>query len=45
LSPLKAKKMSQRQPAQQPGNHSTISRLIRGDRMPLGTATKLAAPP
>ena len=41
---LKAKKMSQRQFAQQSGvDHSTISRLIRGDRMPsLGTATKLA---
>lgn len=41
---LKAKKMSQRRLAQQSGvDHSTISRLIRGDRMPsLGTATKLA---
>ena len=41
---LKAKKMSQRQLAQQSGvDHSTISRRIRGDRMPsLGTATKLA---
>jgi len=41
---LKAKKMSQRQLAHQSGvDHSTISRLIRGDRMPsLGTATKLA---
>ena len=41
---LKAKKMSQRQLAQQSGvDHSTISRLLRGDRMPsLGTATKLA---
>ena len=41
---LKAKKMSQRQLAQQSGvDHSTISRLIRGYRMPsLGTATKLA---
>jgi transcriptional regulator with XRE-family HTH domain len=41
---LKAKKMSQRQLAQQSGvDHSTISRLIKGDRMPsLGTATKLA---
>src|SRR5437762_6570966 len=41
---LKAKKRPQRQHAQQPGvDHSTISRLIRGDRMPsLGTATKLA---
>src|SRR5436309_14909376 len=41
---LKAKKMSQRQLAQQSGvDHSSISRLIRGDRMPsLGTATKLA---
>jgi transcriptional regulator with XRE-family HTH domain len=43
-SQLKVKKMSQRQLAQQSGvDHSTISRLIRGDRMPsLGTATKLA---
>jgi len=43
-APLKAKKMSQRQLAQQSGvAHSTISRLIRGDRTPsLGTATKLA---
>ncbi len=41
---LKAKKMSQRQLAQRSGvDHSTISRLIRGDRMPsLGTATSLA---
>ena len=41
---LKAKKMSQRQLAQQSGvDHSTISRLLRGDRTPsLGTATKLA---
>ncbi len=41
---LKAKKMSQRQLAQASGvDHSTISRLIRGDRTPsLGTATKLA---
>jgi transcriptional regulator with XRE-family HTH domain len=41
---LRTKKMSQRQLAQQSGvDHSTISRLIRGDRMPsLGTATKLA---
>src|SRR5450756_1132460 len=41
---LKTKKMSQRQLAQHSGvDHSTISRLIRGDRMPsLGTATKLA---
>src|SRR5207302_10932921 len=41
---LRAKKMSQRQLAQQSGvDHSTISRLVRGDRMPsLGTATKLA---
>src|SRR5258707_4192593 len=41
---LKAKKMSQRQLAQQSGvDHWTISRLLRGDRMPsLGTATKLA---
>ena len=43
-SQLRAKKMSQRQLAQQSGvDHSTISRLVRGDRMPsLGTATKLA---
>ena len=36
--------MSQRQLAQQSGvDHSTISRFVRGDRMPsLGTATKLA---
>jgi transcriptional regulator with XRE-family HTH domain len=41
---LKAKKMSQRQLARQSGvDHSTISRLLRGDRMPsLGTAQKLA---
>jgi transcriptional regulator with XRE-family HTH domain len=41
---LKVKKMSQRQLAQQSGvDHSTISRLVRGDRTPsLGTATKLA---
>ncbi len=41
---LRAKKMSQRQLAQQSGvDHSTISRLVRGDRTPsLGTATKLA---
>src|SRR5262245_33994200 len=41
---LKAQKLSQRHMAQQSGvDHSTISRLIRGDRMPsLGTATKLA---
>src|SRR5512143_389300 len=41
---LREKKMSQRQLALQSGvDHSTISRLIRGDRMPsLGTATKLA---
>ncbi len=41
---LKAKKMSQRQLAQASGvDHSTISRLVRGDRTPsLGTATKLA---
>src|SRR6187397_3592130 len=41
---LKEKKMSQRQLALQSGvDHSTISRLIRGDRTPsLGTATKLA---
>jgi transcriptional regulator with XRE-family HTH domain len=43
-SPLKEKKMSPRQLALQSGvDHSTISRLIKGDRMPtLGTATKLA---
>ncbi len=41
---LNSKKMSQRQLAQQSGvDHSTISRLVRGDRTPsLGTATKLA---
>ena len=41
---LKAKRMSQRQLAQQAGvDHSTISRLVRGDRTPsLDTATKLA---
>ncbi len=41
---LKEKKMSQRQLALQSGvDHSTISRLIKGDRMPsLGTATALA---
>src|SRR4026209_1928934 len=41
---LKAKKMSQRQLAQQSGvDHSTISRLIRGARMPSrGAAAKLA---
>ncbi len=41
---LKAKKMSQRQLAQASGvDHSTISRLVRGDRTPsLGTATALA---
>jgi transcriptional regulator with XRE-family HTH domain len=41
---LKAKKMSQRQLAHHSGvDHSTISRLVRGDRTPsLGTATKLA---
>jgi transcriptional regulator with XRE-family HTH domain len=41
---LKEKNMSQRQLALQSGvDHSTISRLIKGDRMPsLGTATKLA---
>jgi transcriptional regulator with XRE-family HTH domain len=43
-SRLKARKMSQRQLAQASGvDHSTISRLVRGDRTPsLGTATKLA---
>lgn len=43
-SQLREKKMSQRQLALQSGvDHSTISRLIKGDRMPsLGTATKLA---
>jgi len=41
---LRVKKMSQRQLAMQAGvDHSTISRLLRGDRTPsLGTATKLA---
>lgn len=41
---LKVKKMSQRQLAQQSGvDHSTISRLLNGDRTPsLVTATKLA---
>ena len=41
---LREKKMSQRHLAQQSGvDHSTISRLIRGDRTPsLETATKLA---
>jgi transcriptional regulator with XRE-family HTH domain len=41
---LKEKKMSQRQLALQSGvDQATISRLIKGDRMPsLGTATKLA---
>jgi transcriptional regulator with XRE-family HTH domain len=41
---LKEKKMSQRQLALQSGvDHSTISRLIKGDRMPShGTATILA---
>src|SRR4026207_1893627 len=41
---LKAKKMSQRQLAQQSGvDHSTISRLLRGDRTPTPrTATQLA---
>ena len=41
---LKARKMSQRQLAAQSGvDHSTISRLVRGDRTPsLGTAAKLA---
>jgi len=44
IAQLKAKRMSQRQLAQQSGvDHSTISRLVRGDRMPsLDTATKLA---
>ena len=43
-SQLRVKKMSQRQLAMQSGvDHSTISRLLRGDRTPsLGTATKLA---
>ena len=43
-SQLKEKKMSQHQLAIQSGvDHSTISRLIKGDRMPsLGTATRLA---
>ncbi len=41
---LRAKKMSQHQLAQRSGvDHSTISRLIRGDRIPsFDTATKLA---
>jgi transcriptional regulator with XRE-family HTH domain len=41
---LKEKRMSQRQLALASGvDHSTISRLIKGERMPsLGTATKLA---
>lgn len=41
---LKARKMSQRQLARRSGiNHSTISRLVRGERSPtLATATKLA---
>jgi len=41
---LKEKRMSQRQLALQSGvDHSTISRLLKDDRMPsLGTATKLA---
>ena len=41
---LRVKKMSQRQLAMQAGvDHSTISRLLRGDRTPsLDTATKLA---
>jgi transcriptional regulator with XRE-family HTH domain len=41
---LKTRKMSQRQLAIQAGvDHSTISRLVRGDRVPsLETATKLA---
>ena len=41
---LRVKKMSQRQLAMQAGvDHSTISRLLRGDRTPsLETATKLA---
>ena len=43
-SQLRVKKMSQRQLAMQAGvDHSTISRLLRGDRTPsLETATKLA---
>ena len=43
-SQLRVKKMSQRQLAMQAGvDHSTISRLLRGDRTPsLDTATKLA---
>jgi transcriptional regulator with XRE-family HTH domain len=41
---LKERRMSQRQLAIQSGvDHSTISRLLNGDRMPsLGTATRLA---
>ncbi len=44
LGRLTERKMSQRQLALKSGvNHSTISRMIKGDRMPsLGTATKLA---
>ena len=43
-SQLRVKKMSQRQLAMHAGvDHSTISRLLRGDRTPsLDTATKLA---
>lgn len=42
---LKARKMTQRQLAQKAGvDHSTISRLVRGDRVPsLRTATRLAS--
>lgn len=41
---LRAKKMTQRQLGQQSGvDHSTISRLVRGEREPsLGTAAKIA---
>ena len=42
---IKARKMTQRQLAQQSGvDHSTISRLVRGERVPsLATASKLAS--
>ena len=42
---LKAQKMTQRQLAQQSGvNHASISRLVRGERLPsLATASKLAS--
>ena len=43
-SQLKARRMSQRQLAERSGvDHSSISRLVRGDRVPsLGTVMKLA---